>query len=104
MTRGKVLQIKEEDYIHGHPLFGARDTRILLCHVLINAPPVIIVIATMRMASLDYVYSDNSSYLGLGSPPPTPEWGGMISIAKDYVDRPSLIIIPGGRYDYRNLF
>lgn len=95
MTRGKVLQIKEEDYIMAIRSLGASDVRILLCHVLINALPVIIVIATMRMAS-SIMSIATLSYLGLGSPPPTPEWGGMISIAKDYMwDRPSLIIIPG---------
>lgn len=81
MTRGKVLQIKEEDYIMAIRSLGARDTRILLCHVLINALPVIIVTATMRMAS-SIMSIATLSYLGLGSPPPTPEWGGLIQLRR----------------------
>lgn len=95
MVRGKVLQIKEEDYILAIRSLGASDKRILLFHVLKNALPVIIVIATMRMAS-SIMSIATLSYLGLGCPPPTPEWGGMIATAKDYMyQAPFLIIIPG---------
>lgn len=95
MVRGKVLQIKEEDYIMSIRSLGAKDNRILFVHVLNNALPVIIVIATMRMAS-SIMSIATLSYLGLGCPPPTPEWGGMISTAKEFIyQAPYLIIIPG---------
>jgi len=95
MIRSKVLQIKEEDYILATKSLGANDFRILTSHILRNAFPLIIVIATMRMAS-SIMSIATLSYLGLGCPPPTPEWGGMIAIAREYMyDAPSLIIIPG---------
>ena len=95
MVRGKVLQIKEEDYIMATRSLGARDSRILLVHVLKNALPTIIVIATMRMAT-SIISISTLSYLGMGVTPPTPEWGGMIAAAKEYMwQRPSLIFIPG---------
>lgn len=95
MVRGKVLQVKEEDYIMATRSLGARDSRILLVHVLKNCLPVIIVIATMRMAT-SIISIATLSYLGMGVTPPMPEWGGMIAAAKEYMwQRPSLIVIPG---------
>lgn len=95
MIRGRVLQIKEEEYITAIRSLGATDFWILSKHVLKNALPTIIVIATMRMAS-SILSIATLSYLGLGVPQPTPEWGGMISSAKTYMyDAPYLIVLPG---------
>lgn len=95
MVRGKVLQIKEEDYIMATRSLGAKDTRIIFVHILKNCLPTIIVIATMRMAT-SIISISTLSYLGLGITPPMPEWGGMISAAKEFMwQRPSLIFIPG---------
>jgi len=95
MTRGKVLQIKEEDYILAVRSIGAGGFRIMFGHILRNCLPIIIVVATMRMAT-SIISIATLSYLGLGVPPPAPEWGGLIANAKIYMwDRPSLIILPG---------
>ena len=95
MIRGKVLQIKEEEYITAVRSLGASNFWILTHHVLINAAPTIVVIATMRIAS-SIMSIATLSYLGLGVPAPTAEWGGMISSAKSYMfDAPYLIILPG---------
>lgn len=95
MIRGKVLQIKEEEYITAVRSLGASNFWILTRHVLVNAAPTIIVIATMRIAS-SIMSIATLSYLGLGVPAPTAEWGGMISSAKTFMfDAPYLIIIPG---------
>ena len=95
MIRGRVLQIKEEEYITAIRSLGASDFWILTKHVVRNALPTIIVIATMRMAS-SILSIATLSYLGLGVPQPTPEWGGMISTAKSVMyDAPFLVVIPG---------
>lgn len=95
MIRGRVLQIKEEEYITAVRSLGASDYWILTRHVLVNALPTIIVIATMRIAS-SILSIASLSYLGLGVPQPTPEWGAMISSAKTVMyDASYLIIIPG---------
>lgn len=95
MIRGKVLQIKEEEYITAIRSLGASNFWIMTRHVLTNAAPTIIVIATMRIAG-SIMSIATLSYLGLGVPAPTAEWGGMISSAKTYMfDAPYLIIIPG---------
>ena len=95
MVRGKVLQIKEEDYIMATRSLGAKDSRIIFVHILKNCLPVIIVVATMRMAT-SIISISTLSYLGMGVVPPQPEWGGMIATGKQYLwDAPSLIFIPG---------
>lgn len=95
MIRGKVLQIKEEEYVTAIRSLGASNFWVLTRHVLTNAAPTIIVIATMRIAS-SIMSIATLSYLGLGVPAPTAEWGGMISSAKTYMfDAPYLIILPG---------
>jgi len=95
MVRGKVLTIKEEDYILAIRSIGASNFRILFNHILANCMPLIIVISTMRLAS-SIMSIATLSFLGLGSPPPNAEWGAMIASARDYMwQAPSLIIIPG---------
>lgn len=95
MVRGKVLSLKEEDYVTAIRSLGASDFRILFLHILKNSLPVIIVVSTMRLAS-SIMSIATLSFLGLGSPPPNPEWGAMIATARDYMwKQPSLIIIPG---------
>ena len=74
---------------------GAKDSRIIFVHILKNCLPVIIVVATMRMAT-SIISISTLSYLGMGVVPPQPEWGGMIATGKQYLwDAPSLIFIPG---------
>ena len=95
MVRGKVLQVKEEDYIMATRSLGAKDSRIIFVHILKNCLPVIIVIATMRMAT-SIISISTLSYLGMGVTPPQPEWGGMIAAGKKYLwSAPSLIFVPG---------
>lgn len=95
MVRSKVLSIKQEEFIIATKALGANDFRIIIHHILPNIKGTIIVIATMRLAS-SIMSIATLSFLGLGTPPPAPEWGGMIASAKEYMwDRPSLIIIPG---------
>lgn len=95
MIRGRALQVKQEEYILAIRSLGATNFWILSRHVLINSLPTIIVIATMRVAG-SIMSIATLSYLGLGVPAPTAEWGGMIASAKTYMyDAPYLIMIPG---------
>ena len=74
---------------------GAKDSYIILHHILPNVLPTIIVIGTMRIASAILSIA-TLSYLGVGVPVPQAEWGGMISSAKmQMYNAPYLIIIPG---------
>lgn len=95
MVRGRVLQIKQEEYITAIDSLGSTDAWLLFRHILPNALPTIIVIATMRIAGAILSIA-TLSYLGVGVPVPNAEWGGMISSAKTLMAQaPYLVIIPG---------
>ena len=95
MVRSKVLSIKEEDYILAIKSLGASDARIIFKHILKNCIPVIIVTATMRIAG-SIMSISTLSYLGIGAPPPAPEWGGLIADGKTYMfNHPHTILVPG---------
>jgi len=95
MIRSRVLQIKQEEYITAIQSLGAKDWWIMTRHILVNAMPTIIVIATMRIANAILSIA-TLSYLGVGVPVPQAEWGGMIASAKTQMyQAPYLIIVPG---------
>ena len=68
--------------------------RIILTHIIPNSVGVIIVNTTLNVAKI-ILYESTLSYLGLGMPPPAPEWGGMLSEAREHMrNAPHLLIFP----------
>ena len=63
---------------------GANDGAILLRHILPNVVAPIIVVATLGVGSAILIAA-TLSFLGLGSQPPTPEWGRMLSEGRQYL-------------------
>ena len=95
ITRSNVIAIKETDYVKSCIIIGESDLRIILTHVLPNAISLIIVTFTLNLGSALLTVS-SLSYLGIGVNPPEPEWGAMISSAKDSVIAyPLGILAPG---------
>ncbi|HEV7653053.1 MAG TPA: ABC transporter permease [Actinophytocola sp.] len=84
MVRGDVLSVRALPYVDLARVAGASDTRIILRHVLPNVAGTIIVVATLEVGQLILVVS-SLSFLGLGVPPPSPEWGLMVSAGRQYV-------------------
>jgi peptide/nickel transport system permease protein len=84
LIRGQVLQIREAPYIEAARALGASRRRIIFRHILPNAMTPIIV-----QGSLDFgnaiMYAAALSFIGLGAHPPAPEWGAMISLARNYL-------------------
>ena len=77
LIRSQVLVLRELDYVHAARLSGLGPPRVLLRHVLPNAlPQVIVYLAADAVLSLTFLAG--LSFLGLGIPEPTPEWGLMI--------------------------
>ena len=74
VVRGTVLAIKENVYIEAARSIGAGGTRIVFRHILPNVVAPIIVIASIWVGNA-IVIEAALSYLGLGTPPPTPTWG-----------------------------
>jgi peptide/nickel transport system permease protein len=78
IIRSAVLSVRENMYIHAAQSIGASTARILWRHILPNIMPPIIVLFTTRVGTV--ILAESSlSFLGLGVPPPTPTWGGMLS-------------------------
>lgn len=84
VVRASVLTIKEQEYIEAAQCIGADDKRIIFRHVLPNCLAPIIVQATLGMAGA-ILSAASLSFLGLGIQPPTPEWGSMLSSARQYI-------------------
>ena len=95
LFRSWVAPLKEQDFIEAARACGTSDWRILTRHILPNTLGPIIVQATLHLA-LTIIAVAGLSYIGLGVQSPTPEWGAMLSEAREYMrDNPYLVIIPG---------
>jgi peptide/nickel transport system permease protein len=96
IVRGSVLAIKEESYVESARATGCRDGRILLRYILPNVMAPIIVITTINLGQA-IIIEATLSFLGLGTPPPAPSWGEMLSGAgKQYMlAAPWLAVFPG---------
>jgi peptide/nickel transport system permease protein len=84
LTRGSVLATRQNLYVEAARVVGASDGAILLRHILPNIVAPIIVVATLGVGSAILVAA-TLSFLGLGSQPPTPEWGRMLSEGRQYL-------------------
>lgn len=95
VARAMTLSLKEELYVTAARSLGASDRRILVRHLLKNAAGPLIALATLRMGSA-LATASGLSFLGLGPPAPTPEWGAMLDAGREYLWlAPRLVIVPG---------
>ena len=95
VVRGVSLTLREQEFIQAVRALGARDTRIIIRHILPNVAAPILVIWTLEVARVILMESA-LSFLGLGVPPPTPTWGRMLAEGRDYLTMASWIaVFPG---------
>ncbi|SEE88286.1 ABC transporter permease [Jiangella alba] len=83
IVRGQVLSIREREYVEAARSLGAGSIRIMFVDVLPNVLAPVIVYTTL-LVPVVIVTQATLSFLGLGLPPPTADWGGMISSAQNY--------------------
>jgi peptide/nickel transport system permease protein len=94
LARSSVLSIREREFVTAARALGARDGRIMLRHVLPSMVSPIVVFASLRIATA-LLTGATLSFLGLGVPPPRPEWGAMISTARNSLRiAPHTFLIP----------
>ena len=84
LVRSKVLSVKEELYVEAARSLGAKAFTILWLYVFPNVIPSIVVIFSVNVA--DSILTEAGlSFLGLGLPPPAPDWGFDLSAGKRFV-------------------
>ncbi|MDO4489644.1 MAG: ABC transporter permease [Lachnospiraceae bacterium] len=84
IVRAAIMEQKSMEYIEASRAVGAADPRIIIRHIIPNALAPIIVQATLGIAGCILSIA-GLSFLGLGIQPPVPEWGGMLSNARQYM-------------------
>ncbi|MBU5626490.1 ABC transporter permease [Oscillibacter sp. MSJ-2] len=95
IMRASVLQIKNTEYVDAARTSGASHMFIILRHIIPNCLAPIIVQATLSVGSA-IIACAGLSFLGVGIPAPTPEWGAMLSNGKEFLRHNAYItIFPG---------
>jgi len=84
LMRATTLSAREFLYVEAARAIGARDLFILVRYILPNVVAPLIVTATLGLGGA-ILAAAALSFLGLGSQPPTPEWGRMLSEGRDYL-------------------
>jgi oligopeptide transport system permease protein len=94
LTRGLVLQLKQQEYVIASQTLGVSTSKIILRHLLPNTLGIIIVGMTMSIPSAIF-YEAFLSFIGLGVTPPEPSWGQLIkSAAETFRYYPYQFLIP----------
>ncbi len=95
VVRSAVISISGMEYIEAAKAGGTGDARIIFKHVVPNAIGVIIVQSTMSIAQM-ILQAASLSFIGMGIQPPSPEWGAMLSEAREYMrTAPYFMLFPG---------
>lgn len=95
LARGTALVEAKKEYVEAARCMGERGIWIALGQILPNCMSPLIVNATVRLGYMILIIAA-LSYLGLGTPPPTPDWGSDLRAAQDHMEsHPMIAIFPG---------
>jgi peptide/nickel transport system permease protein len=95
IIRAMVLRVRQNEFVLAAYAIGASDYRIVLRHILPNIIPFVLVQSTYSLAE-GILNVAGLGFLGIGVQPPTPEWGVMLSRAREVVFvAPHITIVPG---------
>lgn len=95
ITRAAVLTVRNQEYVEASKAIGLTNRKIIFRHILPNCLSPIIVQATLRVASA-IISASSLSFLGLGVPAPSPEWGSLLSGGRKYIrDYSYMTLFPG---------
>jgi peptide/nickel transport system permease protein len=95
VIRGSVLSVKSELYIESGRVAGASNWQIVFKHIIPNIVAPMIVLVTVYLSSA-ILAEAGLSFLGLGTQPPEPSWGGMLNAARAYMERNAWMAIAPG--------
>lgn len=84
LIRGQLLALRNSPMVEAATVLGRSRAKILTTHLLPNALAPIAVLGTLGLGQA-VVWAASLSFLGLGAPPPAPEWGAMLSAGRTYL-------------------
>jgi len=84
IVRGECLSIKQNDYIRLARVAGCSNLRIMFSHILPNIANTLIVMVTLNIGQM-IILTATLSFLGLGTQPPSPDWGLMLNEGRQYI-------------------
>jgi ABC-type dipeptide/oligopeptide/nickel transport system permease subunit len=94
IVRGLVLDLRNRDYVAAAQTRGESDWRIMLVEILPNARGPLIVDACLRLGYV-IITIGVLGFLGLGLPPPDPDWGGMVNETRQMaIAFPHMVLSP----------
>lgn len=95
MLRAQMLKVRGNEYIEAAQSINCSKFRIIVRHMIPNSFSPNIVQVTMSIAHM-IVMAASLSFIGLGVQPPTPEWGAMLTGARQFIRQcPHMVIFPG---------
>ena len=95
LTRASVLSLKEHEFVEAARVLGLSDARIVSRHIVPNLMAPLLVQITFSLSTA-ILTEAALSFLGLGTPPPEPSWGTMLSTGRRYVElAPWPAVFPG---------
>lgn len=91
----QILTLKESDFVTAANIIGGNDLRIMVCHLLPNAFPPLLVLLTINLGTA-IMFEATLSFLGIGIKPPTATWGNMVMDGYRFLlKHPILSFAPG---------
>jgi peptide/nickel transport system permease protein len=84
LIRATALSIRQQPYIEAARVVGGSTGWIMLRHVLPNIAGPLVVLASLQVPAA-ILAAASLSFVGLGAQPPTPEWGAMLSVGRDFL-------------------
>ena len=94
LTRGQVLATRSDLHVTAAESVGCSPLRVFRRHVLPFATPAITVKMTVDLG-MAILLAAGLSFIGVGAAPPAPEWGAMVSEARNFIDQWWLGLFPG---------
>jgi peptide/nickel transport system permease protein len=86
VARAEAMRLREAEFVEAARALGATHKRILLKHILPNAMPPLIVIATSAVPQM-IIFEAALSFLGIGLPPSEISWGSLLAAGRDYLEQ-----------------
>ncbi len=86
VARAEAMRLRETEFVQAAQAIGAGHGRILLRHILPNALPPLIVVATTAIPQM-IIFEAALSFLGIGLPPSEISWGSLLAAGRDYLDQ-----------------